>query len=320
MSQQTRSRKYNITINNPLEHDFSHEQIKDRLSSMKLEYWCMCDEIGAEQTPHTHLFIFSKNAINFSTVQSRFYGAHIECAHGTCQQNRDYIRKEGRYLESDKKETNLIDSFEEFGVMPIERAGSQDNISSQVLQLIKVGCSNLEIIEKYPSFISKMNYIDKVRQEYVSFENRNEFREVEVFYIYGETETGKTRYVLETYGYENVYKITNYDHPFDSYNGENVILFDEFRSSLNLADMLQYLDGYPCKLPARYCDKNALYTKVYIVSNIPIDMQYVKEQPLSPASWQAFRRRVHKILFFDKVDSSVLGYDERNRKIVEVFE
>ncbi len=31
--------------------------------------------------------------------------------------------------------------------------------------------------------------------------------------------------------------------------GQDVIVFEEFRSSLKIQDMLNYLDGYPCELP-----------------------------------------------------------------------
>ena len=78
------SRKYQLTINNPIEHGFTHEQIKKNLETIKTVYWCMCDEIGLEeQTPHTHIFLCSKNAIMFSTIQKRFYGAHIELVRGS---------------------------------------------------------------------------------------------------------------------------------------------------------------------------------------------------------------------------------------------
>ena len=103
MAREKSSRKYQLTINNPVEHGFTHEQIRKNLSTMNIAYCCFCDEVGSEGTPHIHIFIYSKNAIMFSTVQQRFYGAHIECAVGTCKENRDYIRKEGKYLNSEKK-------------------------------------------------------------------------------------------------------------------------------------------------------------------------------------------------------------------------
>lgn len=320
MAREKSSRKYQLTINNPIEHGFTHEQIKNNLNTLKLEYWCLCDEIGNEGTPHTHIFLYAKNAIMFSTIHKRFYGVHIELAQGSCQENRDYIRKEGKYLESDKKETNLIDTFEEFGEMPIERKGTSENVSSQVLQMLKDGHNNIEIVETFPSYMTKTAHLDKMRQYLLEEKYRNVFRDLDVTYIFGETETGKTRYVLEKYDYKNVYKVTNYEHPFDNYENQDVILFDEFRSSLPLKDMLQYLDGYPCRLPARYADRQACYTKAYLVSNIPIDKQYINIQEFENKSWQAFLRRINRFLNFEKKDNTIFSYDKNNIEIIESFE
>ena len=53
------SRKWQGTINNPLEHGLDHRMMKLRFSdSSTIEYYCMADEIGLEtNTPHTHFFI-----------------------------------------------------------------------------------------------------------------------------------------------------------------------------------------------------------------------------------------------------------------------
>jgi len=65
------SRKYQLTINNPAAHGLTHECIKEILRTFPgLEYWCMCDEVGKEGTPHTHVYLVSRNAIMFSTLQS----------------------------------------------------------------------------------------------------------------------------------------------------------------------------------------------------------------------------------------------------------
>ena len=55
--------------------------------------------------------------------------------------------------------------------------------------------------------------------------------------------------------------------------------------------MLVYLDGYPVNLPCRYSDKPALYTKVYIISNISLEKQYVEVQKYEPETYKAFLRR-----------------------------
>lgn len=100
---------------------------------------------------------------------------------------------------------------------------------------------------------------------------------------------------MEKYGYENVFRAINYKHPFDGYKGQDVILFDEFRSSLMIDDMLKYLDGYPVMLPCRYSDKVACFTKVYIVSNIPFEKQYPNVQINEPETFAAFKRRFTSI-------------------------
>lgn len=116
MARSAAYRKYQITINNPVDKGFSHATIKDILSGLTgCLYWCMCDEIGQQGTLHTHVYAAFKNAVMFQTMQQRFYGAHIEDARGTHRENRDYIRKEGKHRETDKADTNLPDTFEESG-------------------------------------------------------------------------------------------------------------------------------------------------------------------------------------------------------------
>lgn len=91
----TQSRKWLITINNPVEHNFSHARIKSELAELKsLKYWCMSDEIGENNTYHTHIFIHAGSAIRFSTMKKRFVGSHLDMARGTAQECRDYVSKE----------------------------------------------------------------------------------------------------------------------------------------------------------------------------------------------------------------------------------
>ena len=107
MNNDTRCRKYNITINNPVEHGYSHEKIKRILSTSNYIYFCMCDEIGSEKTYHTHIYVCFENAVHFSTLKKRFPTAHIEQVKGSSQENRDYIRKEGKYIDSDKNKEQI---------------------------------------------------------------------------------------------------------------------------------------------------------------------------------------------------------------------
>ena len=123
-------------------------------------------------------------------------------------------------------------------------------------------------------------------------------------YIFGPTGTGKTRGVMEGHGYSQVYRVTDYSHPFDRYAREPVLCFDEFRSSLPIGDMLTYLDGYPLNLPARYAQRPACFTQVYLISNIDLSKQYPFIRASDPPTWEAFLRRINHVVEYRKDGSS----------------
>lgn len=286
-------RKFQLTFNNPQEHGYTHEAIRNTLQDISsVIYWCMCDEEGS--TYHTHLYVAFENAKEFSMMQRRFYGAHIECARGSHRENRDYIRKEGKWRDSEKSETNKPETFEESGELP-EESDRRVKQSETILAMVENGATNAEIMRECPSAMLHLPRIEQARQTLLEETYRKAFRELKVEYIWGKTGVGKTRKVMELYGYENVFRVTNYAHPFDGYSGQDVIVFDEFRSSLPLSDMLCYLDGYPLMLPCRYADRVACYTKVYILSNIPLEKQYPNVQLEEPASFDAFKRRLTSV-------------------------
>lgn len=109
---------------------------------------------------------------------------------------------------------------------------------------------------------------------------------------------------MEKYGYKNVYRVTDYKNPFDGYKGEDVICFDEFNSSLNIQSMNNLLDCYPLTLPARYSNKQACYTDIYIIANIPLEKQYQLMQYEFFEIYRAFLRRINYIITF-KEDGSI---------------
>lgn len=298
MASDSQSRKWQVTINNPVDKGYTHDRIKEILSGMKsVIYWCMADEIGEEGTHHTHLYLQGRGGINFSTIKKRFDGGHFEMAKGTASQNRDYVMKLGKWEKDKKHETQVEGTIEEWGEMPVERQGARNDLAD-IYTMIKSGLSNYEIVEQIPDVMFQLDKLEVVRQTIRDQEFADKWRDLSVEYIYGDTGLGKTKYVMEAYGYRNVYRVTDYRHPFDGYMGQDVILFEEFRSSLLLGDMLKYLDGYPVVLPCRYANKQACFTKVYINTNIPIDRQYPEIQRENLGDFLAFLRRIHTVKYY----------------------
>ena len=67
-----RSRKWLLTINNPIDKGFTHEVLKDLLLKLKVSYWCMSDETGENGTYHTHIYLYRDNAISAKRLHNLF--------------------------------------------------------------------------------------------------------------------------------------------------------------------------------------------------------------------------------------------------------
>lgn len=315
----SQSKKYQLTINNPSEKGLTHEKILDILKAnfKTLEYLCMADEQG--NTFHTHVFVCFHSRVRFSMIKKHFPQAHIEPVKGTVSQNISYIKKSGKWADTDKGETAIEGSFEEYGRRPPDSKGRRDDMS-ELYQMISDGMTNAEILAVNQDYILQIEKLDKVRTTLLIERFKRNLRlNLKVIYIYGETGSGKTRGVLEEHGCEQVYRVTDYEHPFDGYNCQPVLCFDEFRSSLRLKDMLSYCDIYPIELPARYSNKFACYDTVYIISNWELERQYSELQTDDIQSWKAFLRRIHEVHVYDEnrnvtVYDSVKKYMERNEE------
>ena len=292
------ARKYQLTINNP--KDYSHAVIKDTLLKFKsILYFCMADERGGEtQTLHTHVYVVFSSPVRFTTIKRNFPTAHIEAALGTSEENRLYVQKQGKWATSNKAETSIKGSFEEWGELPQEKgAGARSDIY-ELYQKIKSGATDYELLESNPKNMRLLSYIERTRQAIAKENVKNTFRQLTVSYIFGETGVGKTRYVMESFGYDKVFRVTDYKHPFDNYSGQEILCFDEFSDGVPIRDMLKYLDGYPLELPCRYANRWAAYTQVFILSNSALDEQYKSEQFDHPELWHALLRRLTTVQQF----------------------
>ena len=306
MNTSEQARKFFLTINNPAEKGLDHNRIIEQLSTIKaIKGWIMADEEGEEGTPHTHLYLYCSSPTRFSTIKRRLPEAHIEIARGTTAQNKSYIFKEGSFNHG------------EFGEFPSEGSGAKKrSVNVDLLNLIEQGMTNAEIMRSLPGFALRMDKVEQARQILREEQFREVFRELEVIYVFGKTRTGKTSNIMEYYGYSNVYRVTNYEHPFDLYKGQDVIIFDEFKNSQKIHDMLNYLDGYPLPLPCRYTDRIACYTKVFIVSNTRLEDQYNEVQQKNNATWEAFIARINKVReFCDDGSITTCTTDEYFNKI-----
>lgn len=249
-----------------------------------VKYAIFAQEVGEKGTPHIQGFVHFKNAKTL-TATKKFLGServHLEISKGTDYENRQYCIKEGMFFEigEEPMEHGPIDAWED------------------ILEMIEGGFNNRQIVRKYPGIaIRCQSAIEKYRTEYEWAEMRA-WRDVEVEYIAGPTGCGKTRQALyNDDGTVNtdVYRCTNAKNPFDKYDGEGTIVFEEFRSQFTCRDMLNWVDGHPLLLPARYADRMAKFTKVIILSNWRFAEQYHTVAETSPETYKAWQRRIETV-------------------------
>lgn len=184
----------------------------------------------------------------------------------------------------------------------------------RLVQNIRDGLTTTEIIDDNPAMAFRVRDIDLLRQTLTAEKYAVENRPLQVSYLYGASGAGKTRSIYSTHDPRSIYRVTNYRAArgifFDGYHGQDVLVFEEFSSQIPIEDMLNYLDIYPLSLPARYNDKTACYTKVYITSNSPLENQYWVEQQARPETWRAFLRRIHTVVEY-LPDGSTIIHKER---------
>lgn len=234
-----------------------------------------------EETGYLHwqVLINHSHPIRFSTLKNLFPTAHIEERKGNLVQAVAYVTKEETFagvsvgnIENLPTATEKKLRFEDFHAMVLNGASVDDLLVSHSSALY---------------FANRLRELERT----LAFNRGRELREVKALYIHGKTGVGKTRALWETFG-ASMYRVSNYSHPWDSYKGESVLVLDEFYGgNIGFDLLLNILDRYPLELPARYANKQACWTRVAVVSNIPLSEQYADVQASNPRGWQALLRR-----------------------------
>nr|WAE42283.1 MAG: replication associated protein [Cressdnaviricota sp.] len=146
--------------------------------------------------------------------------------------------------------------------------------------------NNTHIAIKYPQGI-------KLIKQSIENLNIEKNREIEVTAIIGKPGSGKTRFVYENE--TDIYKLNTNSNGtlwFDGYEGQKVLLIDDFKGWIKYTDMLTILDRYPyrCQLKGSYTWAN--WKKIYITSNYSIDEWYTNEN----INMAALKRRIQKTI------------------------
>ncbi len=264
---------------------------------------------------HLHCVFESKSTFRPLVVLKRLFPKiHIEVTKGTKKDVEDYINKVGKFEEKGEK----IIAKSQIGEI-IGCQGKRTDLTppDKLHELIyDLGKTPSEILDEFPNaykqegILKKMFYRKRFKETPIQ-------RDVNVTWLVGATGTGKTfKYVelCEEYGEDNVYKVTDYDAPFDSYNGQDVLFLEEYRGAFSLPRFLILLDKYKADIHARYTNALGLWTKVFITSPcLPYEL-YTKYKDTSGGydSLEQLYRRINTIVYCSKVETPRNIYYFRN--------
>lgn len=236
----------------------------------------ICPDTGRE---HKQGFIQFTTKRRLKGAQKFFgHSIHIESIKGHISDNIKYCSKDNKYFE--------------FGKYVVQ--GQRTDL--ELIQREIIDGANLdEIMDNH--FQKYCQYRNGIRDYVDSCQRRNvpEWRNVEVEVVYGETGVRKTRSCVEECTKNNVpyFKIEGDQLDwFDGYNGEKVLIIDEYDSQIKLTRLLNILDGYKLRLPIKGSFTWANWTKVYITSNLS---PYAWHQNAKEVHMSALMRRITKI-------------------------
>lgn len=247
----SRSRGWCFTLNNYTEDDFSCA----RALCKSADYGIIGLEIGKEGTQHLQGYIYKSNRYSFNTVKELIPRAHIESAKGSPQQNIKYCSKDGQ--------------FTEWGTRPEQ--GKRNDIS-EFRDAIWNNLSEEELLIEYPEMMAKYDRFYQRCRNVLLKKQAQKMEPPIVTVLVGEPGIGKTKSVYDNHDINDIYKMECGDGSsnsiwWDNYNGEQVILIDDFHNNFKLDYMLRLLDRYPMKLNIKGGHTWKCATHIYITSN-----------------------------------------------------
>lgn len=270
-----RSRNWCFTkygdLENPAELSIDDDRVR----------YCVWQLEKCPSTGRNHLqgYIEFRNPVRMGGVK-RIFGddtLHLEARRGSRKQAVEYCTKEDSRVQGPWT----------IGTEP--KQGERRDLHG-VAELISSGCTMDEVRTLHPvDYIRYRRGIEALHAREL-VERSREFRMLEVHVYYGEAGTGKTRAAVD--GSDDYYILDQGERVwFDGYEGESLLIIDDFYGWIKYGMLLRILDGYQLRLEIKGGFTYALWKRVIITSNKPPEEWYA--HGMTPALARRITKRVH---------------------------
>ncbi len=267
-----------------------------------LRYACYQAERGVlNDSLHIQGYFECRNCLRMCTVRKLLPGAHVEIALGTAVQNTTYCTREDKRVPgTDAVVLGNIDS------------GGQGRRSDIAQFITKAQENGLDAaIESFPEYLIRYpRGVEAWRQhqQRKQFRELPDYRNVYVCVHTGEAGSGKTRAVYDTsrtkYSQRPYSPLSSSPEWWCAYEGEKVILIDDFFGQVKLSRLLRILDGYPILLPNKGAHTYSLYEEVHITTNQDWEQWYQmirdRQDDTGWRLYEALKRRINRVIHYKK--------------------
>jgi len=274
----SKSKRWCFTVNNP-------QTWRPTFSPTSMSYLVWEMEVSPTTwTQHVQGYVRYKVRKMLRSAQAEIHpSAHMEIAKGSEEENMRYCSKDRPTAGEDWGEEGEYAATE--GVQG--RRTDLDAVADAIQQQVPLR----EIARTFPKqwirFHAGIENLARTTGPEPPLR-----RSVTTTVLWGATGTGKTHRIRNAY--PNVYMVKAGRDPWAGYIRQEVICFDEFDpEKWTLQEMNMFLDVWPCNLDSRYFNKDAFWTKVFILSNTNPDTWYPFDRPYLEA---AFKRRLTYIV------------------------
>ena len=290
---------YCFTWNNYIVEGVSREERLVGWLEEFTKYACFGHEIAPTTgTPHLQGYFSLIKKDRTSTLQKKLAKLGIDMAliyaKGNAEQNRAYCSKADP------------DNFYEHGQIKETGQGKRTDLS-KAIDSIKESTLTLETLaENHPEVFIKYNRGIKDFKNILDKKRLPEERDVTVCAFYGEGGTGKTQYAIDLCRrYKKAYYILSSPDSntvwWDNYDGEEVIIIDDFYGWIKPHELFRICDRYKYKVAFKGGFYHAKWLYVFITSNLEPKKWY-KEETFKKLDETAYFRRIHNIYYWEYYD------------------
>lgn len=199
------------------------------------EYYISCKEYNKAGNEHCHMYVHFNNMYAIPQKLMLQTKMHIDIAIGSPKQNIDYVKKEGSKWEH-KKSYQRTEIIEEYGVEP-----KQGQMTIKELREIQ----NSDDLPDWKQY----NVWKQVKNEHKKTKVKDWYKKVEVIWIQGPSEAGKSKKVVEICEEKGIEEFDEVkydgDHNFwlNADGAGGCCVYDDFRDShMKASEFVNFID------------------------------------------------------------------------------